>query len=207
MNKRLEVQFSFTPKTDWCFGLMIKELLSGVDAISWNFLLKKKNSCTIRLVLKDLFSWEWRDENLLYLIKKKTKKIESNFYKITLMFLLKKFMHSKKKIKKRQQSCLLCSSKKKKGKKSGGNNQIVKWKVVKLFDYNYFSFFYFLLKLRRLISNGPKENTPGSTKISNFFPFQPNQTTETVFSFIYLSNFSILFHHSNQTSYNFWFYF
>ena len=29
-------------KTDWCLGLMIKELLLGVDIIVWNSLLKKK---------------------------------------------------------------------------------------------------------------------------------------------------------------------
>ena len=41
MNKRYSVQFPSTPKTDWCLGLMIKELLSGADIIDWNSLKKK----------------------------------------------------------------------------------------------------------------------------------------------------------------------
>ena len=31
-----------TSKTDWCLGLVIKELLSGADAIGLKYLIKKK---------------------------------------------------------------------------------------------------------------------------------------------------------------------
>ena len=41
--KRSRVQSLPTLKTDWCLGLMIKELSSRADIIDWNFLKKKKD--------------------------------------------------------------------------------------------------------------------------------------------------------------------